>query len=206
VSPVKYELGFYIPEDDILHSHRREHLKSYIAVTGWTMQWRRNVSPVRYELGFYIPEDDILHSQRSDNHKCLLSIRIRGCCRSLSTVQLITVAMCRRQPVRVTCCSEFAYLSRHCSRSSFICPRINNLDTFHLRPQPKTSAVEVRVTSQLTVSVDSADIAPRRDNVEDVSVQPFTLKKKILPILQYCFHISSITDSMEECAINTNKQ
>jgi hypothetical protein len=29
VSPVKYELGFYIPEDDILHSHRREYLKSY---------------------------------------------------------------------------------------------------------------------------------------------------------------------------------
>jgi hypothetical protein len=29
VSPVKYELGFYIPEDDILHSHRREDLKSY---------------------------------------------------------------------------------------------------------------------------------------------------------------------------------
>jgi hypothetical protein len=30
VSPVKYELGFYIPEDAILHSHRRENLKSYI--------------------------------------------------------------------------------------------------------------------------------------------------------------------------------
>jgi hypothetical protein len=29
VSPVKYELGFYTPEDDILHSHRRENLKSY---------------------------------------------------------------------------------------------------------------------------------------------------------------------------------
>jgi hypothetical protein len=29
VSPVKYELGFYIPEDDILHSDRRESLKSY---------------------------------------------------------------------------------------------------------------------------------------------------------------------------------
>jgi hypothetical protein len=28
VSPVKYELGFYIPEDGILHSHRRENLKS----------------------------------------------------------------------------------------------------------------------------------------------------------------------------------
>jgi hypothetical protein len=24
VSPVKYELGFYFPEDDILHSDRRE--------------------------------------------------------------------------------------------------------------------------------------------------------------------------------------
>jgi hypothetical protein len=30
VSPVKYELSFYIPEDDILHSHRRENLKPYI--------------------------------------------------------------------------------------------------------------------------------------------------------------------------------
>jgi hypothetical protein len=30
VSPVKYELGFYIPEDDILHSHRREDIKTYI--------------------------------------------------------------------------------------------------------------------------------------------------------------------------------
>jgi hypothetical protein len=29
MSPVKYELGFYIPEDAILHSHRRENLKSY---------------------------------------------------------------------------------------------------------------------------------------------------------------------------------
>jgi hypothetical protein len=35
VSPVRYELGFYIPEDGILHSHRRENLKSYIALTGW---------------------------------------------------------------------------------------------------------------------------------------------------------------------------
>jgi hypothetical protein len=33
MSPVKYELGFYIPEDDILHSHRRENLKSYINQT-----------------------------------------------------------------------------------------------------------------------------------------------------------------------------
>jgi hypothetical protein len=30
VSPVKYELGFYITEDGILHSHRRKNLKSYM--------------------------------------------------------------------------------------------------------------------------------------------------------------------------------
>jgi hypothetical protein len=30
VSSVKYELGFYIPEDDVFHSDRRENLKSYI--------------------------------------------------------------------------------------------------------------------------------------------------------------------------------
>jgi hypothetical protein len=29
VSPVKYGLGFYIPEGDILHSHRRENIKPY---------------------------------------------------------------------------------------------------------------------------------------------------------------------------------
>jgi hypothetical protein len=32
VSPVKYEQGFYIPEDDIRHSHRRENLKSYTEI------------------------------------------------------------------------------------------------------------------------------------------------------------------------------
>jgi hypothetical protein len=37
VSPVKYELSFYIPGDGILHSHRRENLKSYIALTGWPL-------------------------------------------------------------------------------------------------------------------------------------------------------------------------
>jgi hypothetical protein len=50
--PVMYELGFYIPEDGILHSHRRENPKSYIALTDWAL-WRRcNVSPLKYELGF----------------------------------------------------------------------------------------------------------------------------------------------------------
>jgi hypothetical protein len=31
MSLVRYELHFYIPEDGILHSHRREYLKSYKA-------------------------------------------------------------------------------------------------------------------------------------------------------------------------------
>jgi hypothetical protein len=30
--PVRYELGFYIPEDGILHSHRRERNKSCIHI------------------------------------------------------------------------------------------------------------------------------------------------------------------------------
>jgi hypothetical protein len=33
----KYELAFYIPEARIVHSQRRENLKSYIALTGWTL-------------------------------------------------------------------------------------------------------------------------------------------------------------------------
>jgi hypothetical protein len=30
MSPLRYELGFYIPKNGILHSHRCENLKSYI--------------------------------------------------------------------------------------------------------------------------------------------------------------------------------
>jgi hypothetical protein len=67
VSPLKYEIGFYIQEDGVFRSHHRENLKSYIALTGWTLQRRSNVSPVKYELGFYIPEDDILHSHCREN-------------------------------------------------------------------------------------------------------------------------------------------
>jgi hypothetical protein len=29
VSPVRYELDYYIPEDDILHSDRRDNLRFY---------------------------------------------------------------------------------------------------------------------------------------------------------------------------------
>jgi hypothetical protein len=58
-----------IPEVAILHSHCRENLKFYIALTGWALYWRRNVSPVKYELRFYIPEDYILHSHCRENPK-----------------------------------------------------------------------------------------------------------------------------------------
>jgi hypothetical protein len=34
---MRYELGVYIPEDDILHSHRRDNLETYIALTNWTL-------------------------------------------------------------------------------------------------------------------------------------------------------------------------
>jgi hypothetical protein len=58
-----------ITKDGILHSHRRETLKSYIALTGLALYRRRNVFPVRYELGVYIPEDGILHTHRRENLK-----------------------------------------------------------------------------------------------------------------------------------------
>jgi hypothetical protein len=79
MSPVKYELGFYIPEDDILYSQRRENLKSYIALTGWTLYRRRNVSPARYELGLYIPEDAILPSHCRENPK---SYKLNSLCKA----------------------------------------------------------------------------------------------------------------------------
>jgi hypothetical protein len=47
VSPVRYELGFKIPEDGILHSHRRENLKSTaenIMRSSASSVMRRNIS------------------------------------------------------------------------------------------------------------------------------------------------------------------
>jgi hypothetical protein len=34
---VKYEQGFHIPEDAILHIDRRKNVKSYTALTGWAL-------------------------------------------------------------------------------------------------------------------------------------------------------------------------
>jgi hypothetical protein len=70
-----------MPEDGTLHSHRRENFKSCIALTGWTLQRRRNVSAVRYELSFYIPEYGALHSNRRENIRSYITFvhkRISG--------------------------------------------------------------------------------------------------------------------------------
>jgi hypothetical protein len=39
MSPVKYELGFYIPEDAILHSHRRNHYPYAVKFTSLPICW-----------------------------------------------------------------------------------------------------------------------------------------------------------------------
>jgi hypothetical protein len=50
VSPVKYERGLYIPEDDIVHSQRRENLKSYIGFQG-SLQYMFGSHDEQQELG-----------------------------------------------------------------------------------------------------------------------------------------------------------
>jgi hypothetical protein len=74
MSPVRYELGFYI-QGDILHSHRLENLKSYIALTGWDLAKKQCVS-CEVRTGFYIPEDGILHRHRRDSVKTGTCIEI----------------------------------------------------------------------------------------------------------------------------------
>jgi hypothetical protein len=80
-APHSYETSVFtratlrtIPEDGIRHSHRRESLKSYIALTGWNMWRRGNVSSVRCELGFFIPEEGTLHSHRRGNLKSYIAL------------------------------------------------------------------------------------------------------------------------------------
>jgi hypothetical protein len=51
VSPVKYELGFYIPEDGILHSHCRENLKSY--------KLQMYLQTYRHRSGFGVVDGDL---------------------------------------------------------------------------------------------------------------------------------------------------
>jgi hypothetical protein len=61
--------GITSQKNSILHSHRRENLKSYITLTYWTLYRRRNVFPVRYELGVFNPEGGSLYSRRRESLK-----------------------------------------------------------------------------------------------------------------------------------------
>jgi hypothetical protein len=71
VSPVKYELGFYIPEDDILHSHSRENFKSYILVDISSKQHLSDIQCVCHES---------LSKQKRHSHESqpVLSLMITG--------------------------------------------------------------------------------------------------------------------------------
>jgi hypothetical protein len=60
-----------IPEDGILYNHRRENLKSYIALTAWAMEMYCVSCEVR--TGFYT-EDDILRNHCRENLKSYLSL------------------------------------------------------------------------------------------------------------------------------------
>jgi hypothetical protein len=47
---VRYKLGFYIPEDTILHSHRSENLKSYIMDIVRSENWGIPSTGTRFAL------------------------------------------------------------------------------------------------------------------------------------------------------------
>jgi hypothetical protein len=55
-----------ILEYGILHSHRRNNPKSYIALTSKASSGEVMI-PVRYELRLHIPEDGILYSDRREH-------------------------------------------------------------------------------------------------------------------------------------------
>jgi hypothetical protein len=51
MSPVKYELGFYIPEDGVLHSNSRETPKSYTSVNVTAETTSQKLHPSTLETG-----------------------------------------------------------------------------------------------------------------------------------------------------------
>jgi hypothetical protein len=55
VFPVRYELDFYISEDGILHSHRRENLKSYTVKNTFTVLMVDVPIPAPYPITSSVP-------------------------------------------------------------------------------------------------------------------------------------------------------
>jgi hypothetical protein len=72
VSPVKYELGFYITEDGILHSHRRVNLTSYNNLFPFPGMEPRPSNPV---AGRYT-DSAIAHSRYFVNRFCNIIVVI----------------------------------------------------------------------------------------------------------------------------------
>jgi hypothetical protein len=80
VSHVRYELGFYIPEDGILHSHRQENLSAYVKQLKLRdfSSSRELYRPIGRRLSAtLVPTFEVRgvsHSQRSVSARLLISV------------------------------------------------------------------------------------------------------------------------------------
>jgi hypothetical protein len=66
VSPVRYELRFYIPEDGIFHSHCREYFKSYIQFYSFgfeCIQTSTAVASILYQLSQHPQKQEMLYDE-----------------------------------------------------------------------------------------------------------------------------------------------
>jgi hypothetical protein len=106
VSPVKYELGFYIPEDAILHSDRREHLKHYNSgyVPAANSESLRIEFLSKISMAFVFSSMLLLRKLLHSDSHCILAIPF----------QFITASLNR------PCCEIYwtRYIVRSCSGSN----------------------------------------------------------------------------------------
>jgi hypothetical protein len=97
--PVRYELGFYIPEDGILHTHRRENLKSYRDYLRNSMQTGSEAHPVyclRSGHRRNIRPWDAVHNESSHSPS--------------SGGSVVTYTPPHQHPVRTMCLGTFLFL------------------------------------------------------------------------------------------------
>jgi hypothetical protein len=64
VSPVKYEMGFYIPEDTILHSHCRGNPKSYIVNLNFILHFSGRIKLVGFSPHLTLWENDNVNIEK----------------------------------------------------------------------------------------------------------------------------------------------